>query len=83
MNIEEKAVQMVATAQVITQASIDGKGYPHPVAMMKIKDEDGTILVSTETRSVKTAHFKANLKAGISRDIISFRSKITMEKIEL
>lgn len=66
MEIEEKAAQMVATAQVITVASIDGNGYPRPVAMVKLKDDDGAIYVSTGTSSAKTAHFKANPKAGIS-----------------
>lgn len=66
MNIKEKAAQMVATAQVITVASIDENGYPRPVAMVKIKDEDGAIYVSTGTSSTKTAHFKANPKAGVS-----------------
>lgn len=66
MNIEEKAAQMVATVQVITVASIDENGYPRPVPMVKIKDEDGAIYVSTGTSSAKTAHFKANPKAGVS-----------------
>lgn len=66
MSIEEKAAQMVAAAQVITVASIDENGYPRPVAMVKIKDEMGAIYVSTGTSSAKTAHFKANSKAGIS-----------------
>lgn len=66
MNIEEKAAQMVAAAQVITVASIDENGCPRPVAMVKIKDENETIYVSTGTNSAKTAHFKANPKAGVS-----------------
>lgn len=66
MNIQEKAAQIVATAQVITVASIDENGYPRPVPMVKIKDEDGTLYVSTGTSSAKTAHFKANPKAGVS-----------------
>lgn len=66
MSIEEKAAQMVASAQVITVASIDENGYPRPVAMVKIKDENGAIYVSTGTNSAKTGHFKANPKAGIS-----------------
>ena len=66
MDIKEKAAQMVAAAQVITVASIDENGYPRPVAMVKIKDEDGAIYVSTGTSSAKTAHFKANPKAGVS-----------------
>lgn len=66
MDIKEKAAQMVATAQVITVASIDENGYPRPVAMVKIKDQDGAIYVSTGTSSAKTAHFKANPKAGVS-----------------
>ncbi|CUQ17973.1 hypothetical protein [Bacteroides thetaiotaomicron] len=41
MNIEEKAVQIVVTAEVITVASIDENGYPRPVAMVKLKDENG------------------------------------------
>lgn len=57
---------MVATAQIITVASIDENGYPRPVAMVKVKDEDGAIYVATGTSSAKTAHFKANPKAGIS-----------------
>ena len=57
---------MVAAAQVITVASIDENGYPRPVAMVKIKDENRAIYVSTGTSSAKTAHFKANPKAGIS-----------------
>lgn len=66
MDIKEKAAQMVATAQIITVASIDENGYPRPVAMVKIKDEEGAIYVSTGTSSAKTAHFKANPKAGVS-----------------
>lgn len=64
--IEEKAAQMVAAAQVITVASIDENGYPRPVAMSKLKDEQGAIYISTGTNSAKTAHFKANAKAGVS-----------------
>lgn len=41
MSIEEKAVQIVVTAEVITVASIDENGYPRPVAMVKLKDENG------------------------------------------
>lgn len=66
MKIQEKAAQMVATAQIITVASVDENGYPRPVAMVKLKDEDGAIYVSTGTSSAKTAHFKANPKAGVS-----------------
>lgn len=44
MDIKEKAAQMVAAAQVITVASIDENGYPRPVAMVKIKDEDGAFV---------------------------------------
>ena len=66
MNIEEKAAQIVASAQVITVASIDENGYPRPVALVKLKDENGAIYVSTGTNSAKTAHFKANPKAGVS-----------------
>lgn len=66
MDIQEKAAQIVATAQVITVASIDENGYPRPVPMVKIKDEDGALYVSTGTSSAKTAHFKANPRAGVS-----------------
>lgn len=41
MKIEEKAVQIVVTAEMITVASIDENGYPRPVAMVKLKDENG------------------------------------------
>lgn len=66
MDIQEKAAQIVARAQIITVASIDENGYPRPVAMVKLKDENGAIYVSTGTSSAKTAHFKANPKAGVS-----------------
>ena len=66
MNIEEKAAQIVAAAQIATVASIDENGYPRPVAMVKLKDENGEIYFSTGTSSAKTAHFRANPKAGIS-----------------
>lgn len=66
MNIEEKAAQIVAAAQVITVASIDENGYPRPVALVKLKDENGGIYFSTGMSSAKTAHFRANPKAGIS-----------------
>lgn len=66
MNIEEKAAQIVAAAEVVTVASIDENGYPRPVAMVKLKDKNGEIYFSTGTSSAKTAHFKANSKAGIS-----------------
>lgn len=65
-NIKEKAAQMVAAAQVITVASIDANGYPRPVAMIKLKDCDGAIYVSTGITSAKTAHFMTNPKAGVS-----------------
>lgn len=66
MNIEEKATQIVAAVEVVTVASIDENGYPRPVAMVKLKDENGGIYFSTETSAAKTAHFRANPKAGIS-----------------
>jgi general stress protein 26 len=66
MNIQEQAVQMVETAQVITVASIDENGYPRLVAMVKLKDKNGEIYFSTGTSTAKTAHFRANPKAGIS-----------------
>lgn len=66
MNIEEKAAQIVAAAQVITVASIDENGYPRPVVVVKLKDESGAIYFSTGTSSAKTAHFRANPKAGVS-----------------
>lgn len=53
MNIEEKAANMIAGAQIITLASIDENGYPRPVPMVKVKDEDGAIYVSTGTSSAK------------------------------
>lgn len=65
-NLKEKAARIVAAAQVVTVASIDENGYPRPVPMIKIKDENGTVYVSTGTSSAKTAHFKANPKAGAS-----------------
>ena len=66
MNIEEKAAQIVAAAEVVTVASIDENGYPRPVAMVKLKDKNGGIYFSTGTSTAKVAHFKANSKAGIS-----------------
>lgn len=65
-NLKEKAARMVAAAQVITLASIDENGYPRPVAMIKVKNEGDAIYVSTGTSSAKTAHFRANPKAGVS-----------------
>ena len=66
MNIEEKAAQIVAAAEVVTVASIDENGYPRPVAMVKLKDKNGGLYFSTGTSTAKVAHFKANSKAGIS-----------------
>lgn len=66
MNIEEKVAQIVAAAGVATVASIDENGYPRPVAMVKLKDENGGIYFSTGMSSAKTAHFRTNPKAGIS-----------------
>lgn len=66
MKTEEKAAQMLAAAQIITLASVDKNGYPRPVAMMKLKDNNGAIYVSTGSTSTKTVHFKANPKAGVS-----------------
>lgn len=65
-NLKAKAARMVTAAQVITVASIDENGYPRPVAMIKIKNDEGGIYVSTGTSSAKTAHFRANPKAGVS-----------------
>ncbi len=66
MTIKEKAAQIVDSAQIITLASIDENGYPRPVAMVKLKNENGELYISTGTSSAKTAHFKANPKAGVS-----------------
>lgn len=66
MNIQEKAAKMLDEAQVITVASIDENGYPRPVAMVKLKNEEGTLYVSTGTTSAKTKHFQTNPKAGVS-----------------
>jgi general stress protein 26 len=66
MDIKEKAAAIVAAAKVVTLASIDENGYPRPVALVKLKDEQGAIYVSTGTSSAKTAHFRANPKAGMS-----------------
>ena len=66
MNIEEKAAHMVAAAQVITVASIDENGYPRPVTLVKLKAPNEEIYFCTGTSSAKTAHFRANPKAGIS-----------------
>lgn len=66
MTIKEKAAQIVDSAQIITLASIDENGYPRPVAMAKLKNENGVLYISTGTSSAKTAHFKANPKAGVS-----------------
>lgn len=66
MTIKEKAAKIITNAHVITLASIDENGYPRPVPIVKIKDENGTIYVSTGTSSAKTAHFKTNPKAGVS-----------------
>lgn len=65
-NLKAKAARMVTAAQVITVASIDENGYPRPVAMIKIKNDEGGIYVSTGTSSAKTAHFRVNPKAGVS-----------------
>ena len=66
MNIKEKAAQIINEAQIVTVASIDENGYPRPVALVKIKNEGDVIYVSTGTSSAKTAHFRANPKAGVS-----------------
>lgn len=67
MTIQEKAAHLVDRAQVITLASIDEQGFPRPVPLVKLKaDPQGVIYVSTATSSAKTAHFRANPKAGIS-----------------
>lgn len=64
--VEEKAAQIVANAQLVTLASIDENGYPRPVVLVKLKDENGAIFVSTGSSSAKTAHFRVNPKAGVS-----------------
>ncbi|BEG99656.1 pyridoxamine 5'-phosphate oxidase family protein [Bacteroides sedimenti] len=66
MTIQEKAAQMIDNVQIITLASINEKGYPRPVPMVKLKAEFGAIYVATGTSSEKTAHFRANPKAGLS-----------------
>lgn len=66
MTIQEKAEQMVDRVQIITLASINEKGYPRPVPMVKLKAECSAIYVATGTSSEKTAHFRVNPKAGLS-----------------
>ena len=84
MNIQEKAAKIVEEAQVITLASIEENGYPRPVAVMKLKDLGGALYVSTGTSSAKTAHFRANPKAGVSivcgNDSIVYTGKIEIVK---
>ncbi|CAK7058136.1 MAG: hypothetical protein BACA_02382 [Bacteroides fragilis] len=64
MDIKEKAAQMVAAAQVITVASIDENGYPRPVAMVKIKDEDGRYMFRPEQVRLKQHTLKRTQRQG-------------------
>lgn len=67
MTTLEKATQIIEKAQIIILASIDQNGYPRPVPMCKLsQNENGEIYISTGTSSAKTAHFRANPKAGMS-----------------
>lgn len=66
MTIIEKAAKIVAEAQVVTIASIDENGYPRPVPVVMLKGGMEAIYFSTGSSSAKTAHFKANPKAGLS-----------------
>ncbi len=66
INLKEKEAQIVDSAQIITVASIDEKGYPRPVPMVKLKNGQGEIFLSTALSSAKVAHFKVNPKAGVS-----------------
>ena len=62
-----KGGTLLDACEVITVASVDGKGYPRPVPVVKLAAEGcGQIWFATGAGSRKTAQFRANLKAGVS-----------------
>ena len=46
------------TAQTMTLASIDRRGYPHLVAMWFVVDPDGTVLMTTYAKSQKAMNLR-------------------------
>lgn len=62
-----KGGTLLDACEVITVASVDGKGYPRPVPVVKLAAEGcGQIWFATGAGSRKTAQFRANPKAGVS-----------------
>ena len=65
--IHEKAFALLQRCEVITVATLDEKGFPRPVPVVKIRAEKPfTIWFATGTSSDKTAHLRRNPRAGIS-----------------
>ena len=61
-----KGGTLLDACEVITVASVDGKGYPRPVPVVKLAAEGcGQIWFATGAGSRKTAQFRANPKAGV------------------
>ena len=61
----DKSNLLLKKAGVVSLASIDPEGYPRVCVLSCLKPEDiGTIIVSTGTKGVKTAHFRENTKAS-------------------
>ena len=63
VTIHEKAFALLQRCEVITVATLDEKGFPRPVPVVKIRAEKPfTIWFATGTSSDKTAHLRRNGK---------------------
>ncbi|MBE5033148.1 pyridoxamine 5'-phosphate oxidase family protein [Gallalistipes aquisgranensis] len=64
--IRQKAERMLDRTETLVLATVDEKGFPRPVPMVKLySDGFGEIWFSTDTEAEKVSHLRMNPRAGI------------------
>src|ERR687888_2410691 len=57
--------QFLDTSHTIILTSIDRRGYPHSVAMWYVVDPDGTVVMTTFTKSQKAANLRRDPRCAL------------------
>ncbi|HJQ84603.1 MAG TPA: TIGR03618 family F420-dependent PPOX class oxidoreductase [Candidatus Binatia bacterium] len=57
--------EYLESAHTIILTSIDGRGYPHPVAMWFVVDDDGTVVMTTFAKSQKAVNLRRDPRCAL------------------